>query len=1128
MTKIIRMTMVVMLLVAGVVTTPARIVQADPNTPPPTMYATPNTTTAYPEMRLQAPATPNSRFATMASAITDTTILISAPTIDMKVLVIYGNGYEDGTLNTEHPYNMVKSYLDILGIPYDTVDLDASETVTEAMLWDGVNHGYYYAIFFTTSDDWWALPLATREIIAAYERNFGVRQVTWYSTPALTQSGMVCALVDPTCSAPGAGIPGPIDIRMTDAGQEIFHYLQPDAELEMLAISEYTYGYPATTTVATNAQVTPLFLDVNGNIAMAIFRPGDGREHLVFTWSSYYPATPPTNIHARVLPYGVINWATKGVFLGERHVYFVPQPDDIFSGGDRWDTVNKVIIEDPPQYRLIPSDLDNLVTWMANFRATMTNAADFKMEMPFNGAGTLQDRVGGVQSGAVNPGTLTAKAVQLQSQFIWLNHTYAHLDLDGASYNVARNEILNNHNEAASLGLTDYTSRTLLTGDYQGLTTTDVINAAYDLGVRYILANASVVPTYTNPSPNTGIPHSLNSEILLVPRHANNIFYFSVTPEEETDYYNWAYCPGYKESGGTIPRCFDYATVINLITNQSLENLLNFNVNATMFHMNNIIAYNWPTQTNTILSDFVESLYGKYNTYYSNVPILSLRTQEIGEKMWERMAYDASGVAAVWTCGNAITLTTSGAARIPITGINSGLADYTETYAGQDISYFDLNANDTVFIEGAAASIPAQISGLSVVVGNTQNVLTWNATTLDTNGAAVQALFYRVYRNGALIANRVATTTYTDTSPVAGVTYTVTAIGNNCWKRESAGASATPTAPLAVSTSTLTTTVSITWTTSVETNTLGFNLYRAAASNGPWTTKVNTTLIPAQGSGAYTVADSGAEGERIYYRLEEVETAATGGATLWYAPFFVDIGVAAIPYRITGLTVDVASGQNALSWNPTVSDTTGAPLGALIYRVYRSPDAEFTPSSGTLLTETTAASYTDASPVDGATYAVTAIGNNAWRRESAPTRATPTAILEFSATVLAGTVTITWTTQVETHTLGFNLYISTPSKSAWTKVNAETILSKGGGGYVFTDPNDRRGGTFSYRIEEVKDAGTGGATLWYTPTSVAIGPNAVALVGVEAQASFGALFAPLGVVILVIGNKVRTKKRRIA
>ena len=44
----------------------------------------------------------------------------------------------------------------------------------------------------------------------------------------------------------------------------------------------------------------------------------------------------------------------------------------------------------------------------------MPNAAGFRIEMPFNGEGSLEDRVGGVAAGTVLPGTLTAKAMALQ------------------------------------------------------------------------------------------------------------------------------------------------------------------------------------------------------------------------------------------------------------------------------------------------------------------------------------------------------------------------------------------------------------------------------------------------------------------------------------------------------------------------------------------------------------------------------------------------------------------------------------------------------------------------------------------------------------------------------------------
>jgi len=320
MKKFIRVLIIVTFLIVGVITISPRDVEADRYIPP---GLTGDDPWFYPEMRLQTYTAPDGRM-TVAAPITDTTAFTTTPTIDMKILIVHGKGYTDTNASpiTEHPYNMVKSFLDIVGIPYDTVNVDAGETINEADLWDGVSHGNYYAIFFTTSEDWWALPFATHEVIAAYERNFGVRRVTWYSIPNPSLNGMECALVNPSCGAGGVSFTEPLEISMTAAGEEIFHYLQPDAGPGGLKLSAFTYGYPATTTVGMD--VTPLFLDKDGHIAMAIFRSSDGREHLAFTWSSYYPAKPPIHIHARVLPYGIINWATRGIFLGERKVFLSP------------------------------------------------------------------------------------------------------------------------------------------------------------------------------------------------------------------------------------------------------------------------------------------------------------------------------------------------------------------------------------------------------------------------------------------------------------------------------------------------------------------------------------------------------------------------------------------------------------------------------------------------------------------------------------------------------------------------------------------------------------------------------------------------------------------------------------
>ena len=105
------------------------------------------------------------------------------------------------------------------------------------------------------------------------------------------------------------------------------------------------------------------------------------------------------------------------------------------------------------------------------------------------------------------------------------------------------------------------------------------------------------------------------------------------------------------------------------VTGQALRFMLDYSVNASMFHMNNFNNYGGGR---TVMTDFVEALYAKYNALYgAHVPVLSLRTQEIGQKMRDRMAYNASGISGQLACGNQITLQTNQKATIPLTGLST-------------------------------------------------------------------------------------------------------------------------------------------------------------------------------------------------------------------------------------------------------------------------------------------------------------------------------------------------------------------------------------------------------------------------------------------------------------------------
>jgi hypothetical protein len=109
-----------------------------------------------------------------------------------------------------------------------------------------------------------------------------------------------------------------------------------------------------------------------------------------------------------------------------------------------------------------------------------------------------------------------------------------------------------------------------------------------------------------------------------------------------------------------------------------------------MFHQPNTGAYDG---VHSLMGDLINATLAKYSNMYT-LPIVGLAEHNIGLGMAQRMAYNASGVRATLTPCQSITLSASGPARIPITGLNFG-AD-KEVYGGQNISYITLAANQSV------------------------------------------------------------------------------------------------------------------------------------------------------------------------------------------------------------------------------------------------------------------------------------------------------------------------------------------------------------------------------------------------------------------------------------------------
>ena len=80
----------------------------------------------------------------------------------------------------------------------------------------------------------------------------------------------------------------------------------------------------------------------------------------------------------------------------------------------------------------------------------------------------------------------------------------------------------------------------LVNPGYTGLTTAAVMQAMFDVGIRYVVGDTSV-QGYDNPSPNAGIYNPLQPQILMIPRRPTNLFYNVSTPDQWVAEYNDIY-----------------------------------------------------------------------------------------------------------------------------------------------------------------------------------------------------------------------------------------------------------------------------------------------------------------------------------------------------------------------------------------------------------------------------------------------------------------------------------------------------------------------------------------------------------------------------------------------------------
>lgn len=584
------------------------------------------------------------------------------PTIDLKVLVVATDG-------TEADLPAIKQALDYLGTPYTVYQ--AAQTpngLTPSLLASGC-HGYYQGIILTNgalvynNGSGYVSALSQQEWINlwAYQAQMNVRLVSWYTNPTTDYGYQAVTGTLDTSSTP-------LNITLTTAGRSTFSYIPSSATIPV----QYAYTYLAN--ALTDGSSTPLLTDASGHALGVVHTTSDGRQTLSLAFDSN-----PTLLHDIVLSYGLINWLTRGLFLGERKVYMSPQVDDLFIDDSDWTPATPCgtpVDETGTTYRLSGSDFQGMVSWQSNQRAQSVTQ-NLTLTMAFNGSGTV--------AGEYTPDTLTPAAKTNQARFFWVNHTYNHTNLDAVDYATATSELTQNNQTASSLGLSNYNRTNLVTPDISGLTNPNFLQAAYDSGIRYLVSDTSK-PGYNNPSPNAGIYNTYQPQLLMIPRIPNNLFFNVSTPEGWAAEYNCIY-------HGFWGRDLSYSEILDLESQNLLTYMLLGELDPWMFHQPNMRAYDG---SHSLLGDLLTLTLQKYRQYY-NLAVTSPTMDQLGLTVAQRMQYNGAGVTASITglaglTSLTLTITAHNTAVVPVTGLG-GLG--STTYGGQSISHVHLSAGQS-------------------------------------------------------------------------------------------------------------------------------------------------------------------------------------------------------------------------------------------------------------------------------------------------------------------------------------------------------------------------------------------------------------------------------------------------
>ena len=264
--------------------------------------------------------------------------IASDKTVGARVLLLAGSG-------NEPTFTWWKSMLTTEGVPFDAIVTGTAAPITTATLQSSDSQGRYESVILATgtladcsvdpcadtmSDDSWTA-------LQTYEKTFAVREIGAYGWPSPaygTQWGGDC------------GDKSGITLSVTPAGAATF--------------ADLAGSFPTDKAVwgcETAAAARLVLADPRGRARTARSSGRSIRTDGVETMFNSIDGSDWT-IHSQLLFHGMLNWVTKGVYLGTHRNYFGLDIDDVFLGNDRWDPATKALNPDENTViRMVPSDV---------------------------------------------------------------------------------------------------------------------------------------------------------------------------------------------------------------------------------------------------------------------------------------------------------------------------------------------------------------------------------------------------------------------------------------------------------------------------------------------------------------------------------------------------------------------------------------------------------------------------------------------------------------------------------------------------------------------------------------------------------------------------------------------------